>query len=111
MSRVVIVSALCLLVAGCGGGLRSGAFDAEPEPPIGAYARLRAAVPALEAWYADHGTYRGATAVALRSRYDAGLEGVRIVSSDARGYCMEASQGQTTWSMRGPAGHIVLGRC
>lgn len=111
MRRVLLVSLLSLAVAGCGGSFRSGTFDSSPEQPSGGYARLRAAMPALDAWYADHGTYAGVTASALRTRYDSGLHDVRVVSADARAYCLEATQGDTTLSMRGPGGHVILGPC
>ena len=39
---------------------------------------VRAAIPAMEAFYSDNGTYVGATLAGLRASYDAGLASIAI---------------------------------
>jgi hypothetical protein len=75
---------------------------------------VRSAVPALEAWNADHhGSYAGATMKKLRYVYDSKLDTthIRIVRTSVNTYCVEASSGGTTARKAGPSAPIVLGRC
>ena len=76
-----------------------------------AQANVRAAVPGLEAFNADYGTYVGATSVALRSGYDAGIKHVEISSQTATGYCIESTVGPSTWHKAGPTADITSGAC
>lgn len=77
-----------------------------------AQANVRASIPALEAYWADNGTYAGATAEGLRSTYDAGIPAVRLVGPlNRRTYCVESTVGSSSYSKRGPAGYIVPGGC
>jgi hypothetical protein len=109
--RAALVSMACVALAGCGGGampmvgVGSGSDASQGE------ASIRAAIPALEAYYADHGTYAGATVEKLRSLYDQSIEGVRIVSANDRTYCMENTGGALVFNKRGPAADIVDGPC
>jgi prepilin-type N-terminal cleavage/methylation domain-containing protein len=43
---------------------------------------VRAAIPAVEAWYSDHGTYAGMTAALLKASYDAGINHQKLTVSD-----------------------------
>jgi hypothetical protein len=64
---------------------------------------LRSAVPAIEAWYADHGRYTGMTVDQLRAEYDYGIpSGIRIVDATKKSYCAEATVNGDMWSYRGP---------
>ncbi len=76
-----------------------------------AQADVRAAIPALEAWNADHGGYSGATLEALRTQYDAGIKDVTIVYVTAADYCIESSVGGATYHKQGPAAEILSGAC
>ena len=52
-----------------------------------AEANVRAAVPGLEAFNADHGTYVGATSAVLQASYDAGIK--HITTKIGRASCRE----------------------
>jgi hypothetical protein len=83
-----------------------------PEPqPSQAVTNVRAAIPALEAWNADHGTYTGATLAKLRKQYDYGLADVRVVFATRNDYCLESRVGDEVASKHGPAGDIVPQAC
>lgn len=60
-----------------------------------------AALPTLQAWYADHGTYAGA---ALPPSY-----GVTLVRGDAISFCLESADGQAHET--GPNGAPAAGPC
>jgi len=72
---------------------------------------VRAAVPALEAYYADHGTYAGASLAALQQQYDAGLTDVELVRADAATYCLQSTVGGTPYHKAGTAANITPGTC
>jgi hypothetical protein len=103
-----LVAAL-LLLPGChdlwGGSYGSGGASSDAE------ANVRAAIPALETWYADNGTYAGAT-LALIQRYDASVKDVQFVGPFNREtYCVESTVGDETYSKNGPASAISPGAC
>ena len=60
-----------------------------------------AALPTLQAWYADHGTYAGA---ALPPAY-----GVTVVRGDATSFCLQSADGQVHET--GPNGAPAAGPC
>lgn len=60
-----------------------------------------AAVPTLQAWYADHRTYAGA---ALPPAY-----GVTVVRGDATSFCLQSADGQAHET--GPNGAPAAGPC
>ncbi|MEZ5098821.1 MAG: type II secretion system protein [Thermoleophilia bacterium] len=76
-----------------------------------ARANVRAAVPALAGWFADHATYAGATYEQLRDGYVSGLPRVELSHLTDTGYCVESTVGSTTSSQAGPAAPIVDGAC
>src|SRR3954467_4449801 len=53
-----------------------------------AQADIRAAVPSVEAYYADNGSYTGLTLAGLKSTYDAGIKLTSATSSAANSYCL-----------------------
>jgi hypothetical protein len=71
---------------------------------------VRAVIPALEAWYADHNSYAGASADLLRSEYDAGVPDVEIVVAGDTTYCVQ-SLGDQPYHKAGPAADILPGPC
>lgn len=76
-----------------------------------ARASLREAVPAVEGYFADHGTYAGMTAAYLLahgSDADASLELGRVTAS---GYCLEATYDERTWRQNGPGAPVERGSC
>jgi lipid-binding SYLF domain-containing protein len=58
-----------------------------------------AAFPALQAWYADHGTYAG---VSLPPAF-----AITVVRADATSYCLQAG----TEHLNGPGGQAQSGPC
>lgn len=119
MSRRVLVVPLAgclLLLPGCGwllgpaiavGGMGThGSSDEEA-----ATANVRASIPAMEAYYADHGSYAGATVEELQA-YDNAIEAVGVFpAADGATYCIESSVGTSTVSRPGPAGEFRPGPC
>jgi type IV pilus assembly protein PilA len=77
-----------------------------------AKANVRAALPAVEAFYSDNGTYVGATLAKLKASYDAGVALSTIKSASSTGYCAQAVSGSKTAHRTGPGGTITLtGAC
>jgi hypothetical protein len=113
MRRLFLLVGLVPLLTGCfyfplgGGSSSSGGGEASS-----AQANVRAAVPAIEAWNADHGTYAGMTVASLRRQYDTGIKDVRVVGPLNRGtYCVESTVGGTSYFKPGPAAEILEGLC
>ena len=76
-----------------------------------AEANVRAAIPGIEAFNADHGTYVGATSAALQASYDAGIKHILIKSQTATGYCVQSTVGTAVYNKAGPSADIVSGAC
>jgi prepilin-type N-terminal cleavage/methylation domain-containing protein len=78
-----------------------------------ARANVRAAVPGMEAYNADHATgYVGVNLAKLRASYDAGIKNVTIRAATAGGYCIENTvPGTVTYHKSGPSGDIASGGC
>jgi type IV pilus assembly protein PilA len=74
-----------------------------------AQANVRSAVPAVEAYYADNGTYVGMNAAALTA-IDAGVQ-VTVGTVGAATYCISNTQGGFTYNKQGPGAAIVVGAC
>jgi hypothetical protein len=90
-------------------GSSSGSSSSRAEEM--AMANIRAAIPAIEAYYADNGTYKGATLEVLQQRYDAGIQGITVVKANDQTYCIESDAGGFPWHKAGPAADIVPGDC
>ena len=103
---VLVVMAILLSVAvGFQIGARERASDAT------AKANIRAAVPAIEAYRGDSGTYVGMTMAGLKTQYSPGVQGIVVVSTDANAYCVRATEGGRTWFKLGPDGPITPTAC
>jgi hypothetical protein len=110
--RAALVSMLCVALAGCGGGgVQSEAWESGGAASSDAQANVRAAIPAMEAYYADNGTYAGVSMEKLRATYDSTLPEARIALADKRTYCIESTVGGETFSKHGPAADITAGTC
>jgi hypothetical protein len=83
----------------------------EESDAVTVQANVRAAIPALEAYNADHGGYTGATLAGLQRSYDAGVRDVTIVRADGATYCVESGSGSTEYHKDGPAAEILPGGC
>ena len=78
-----------------------------------AQANVRAAVPGLEAWNADHASgYTGATLTKLQLSYDAGIKNIRVVRANNTSYCIQnTSPGTVVYKKGGPSAEITEGAC
>jgi hypothetical protein len=66
-------------------------------------ANFQAALPEMETWYAEHGTYAG---VALSPGYN-----VVVRRADATSYCLQSGSGTTVQHVNGPGGTPQPGPC
>ena len=98
--RFLLVVVLALLVVPAG-----GAADVKTS---GQY--VRNAIPAMEAWAADHGTYKGATLAKLRRLYDRSLGHIAIRTATRRTYCVESTT-RPFAHKSGPGAQVSTGRC
>ena len=78
-----------------------------------AQANVRAAVPGVEAYNADHATgYVGVTLTKLQASYDAGIKNIKISVATLGGYCLRNTvPGTATYHKSGPSGDIKTGGC
>ena len=78
-----------------------------------AQANVRAAVPGMEAFNADHATgYVGVNLAKLQASYDAGIKNITIRAATQGGYCIEnTTPGTVTYHKSGPSGDIKAGSC
>lgn len=100
MRSLLVVGVLALLVVPVG-----GAADVQTSAKY-----VRNSIPAIEAWYADHGTYKGATVAKLRRAYDRSLGHIRIRTATERTYCIESTT-QPFVHKAGPGAELRTGRC
>ena len=69
---------------------------------------VRAAIPAMEAYYSDNGFYTGATVAGLQASYDAGIAPSLVISAaSSTAYTMSFTKGSCTASVTGPGGQIT----
>ena len=76
-----------------------------------AQANVRAAVPGMEAFNADHGTYTGATSAVLQASYDAGIKNINVKTATATTYCIDSTVGTSVYKKAGPGAAISAGAC
>jgi len=89
----------------------SGSGSSEYAPDEAGMSAVRSAIPAIEAYYADNNTYKGATLKLLQQRYDAGITGIRVVKANDQTYCIESTNEGFPWHKAGPAADILAGDC
>ena len=74
-----------------------------------AKSNVRAALPAIEAFYSDNSTYVGADNAALKATYDAGIASNVVVSGQSTtAYTLTAVKGGCTATVTGPGGTISV---
>jgi type IV pilus assembly protein PilA len=77
-----------------------------------AQANVRAAVPGIEAFAADHTTgYTGATSAKLQASYDAGIKNIRVFLANSTTYCIDSTVGTAVYKKAGPGAPITAGSC
>src|SRR5881227_301519 len=62
-----------------------------------AQANVRAAVPGMEAFNADHGFYTGVTSAVLQASYDAGIKNINVKTATATTYCIDSTVGTSVY--------------
>lgn len=108
-----LVSMLCALAIGAylfttqmreNGPTSETAKNAQADATAAAStANFQAAAPVLQAWFAEHATYAGATL--------APAFGVQLVRADAASYCLQSGSGETAQHVVGPGGTPAAGPC
>jgi type IV pilus assembly protein PilA len=76
-----------------------------------AKANVRAAIPAVEAFYADYSTYAGATPTFLQTNYDQGIKNITIPTATSSTYCIQSVVSGQTWRKNGPAADLENVAC
>ena len=76
-----------------------------------AKANVRAAIPGVEAFFADQSTYSGMTVDFLQSNYDQGIKGITIPTATSSTYCVQSVVGGKTWKKNGPAADLENTAC
>src|SRR5439155_17595282 len=74
-----------------------------------AQANVRASVPGLEAFAADHGTYVGATSATLQASYDAGIKHIPTKSQTQTSYCVQSTVGAPAFHKSSQARRVSKG--
>jgi prepilin-type N-terminal cleavage/methylation domain-containing protein len=76
-----------------------------------AKANVRAALPAVEAYYADNGSYDNMSAANLASTYDQNIKLAAVTEADTT-YCIQSTVNGVSWKIEGPANtDPVAGTC
>jgi hypothetical protein len=96
-------------------GVKGNPVPYTPKPstdpqPTTAEDRIRKAIPAIEAFAADHNGYAGMTIAELR-KYDAGITGITIVRASREAYCVESGAGSEQFHRNGPGEPTAPGSC
>ena len=76
-----------------------------------AKANVRAAIPAMEAFFADFNTYAGATPGFMQTNYDQGIKNITIPTATSSTYCVQSVVGGKTWRKNGPAADLEASAC
>ena len=74
-----------------------------------ASANVRSAVPAVETYFSDNGSYTGMNATSLAA-IDAGVQ-ITVVSAGTSTYCISNTQGGFTYYKAGPAASVSTTLC
>jgi type IV pilus assembly protein PilA len=76
-----------------------------------AAANVRAAVPAVENYFADNNSYAGMTPANLRSTYDQGISSSLVVrTATATSYCIQDTVGGQNARKNGPGARVEEGQ-
>jgi hypothetical protein len=76
----------------------------------GARGNVFVAIPAIEAFYFDNGSYAGMTLAALQALQPS-MVNTTLGSVSAETYCVQSTVGSQTYSRRGPAADVLPGGC
>jgi Tfp pilus assembly protein PilE len=109
----VVLLLVAALLTGCHEQWGSTTWGGAPasSDEHAAEANVRASIPAIEAYYADNGTYAGMTLEGLHQAYDAGLRGITFGELSATTYCVQSVVGTAAYRKTGPAADLESGVC
>jgi hypothetical protein len=110
---LAVTCAVTAVAAGCGGsGSVVQVVTSTPDAAAlqVAEANVGEAVVPMQTYFADHGTYDGATSEELR-KIDAGLSATVSVTSSGAAYCVESVVDGVAASLHGPEGSPAPGAC
>jgi hypothetical protein len=82
--------------------------EASPMPGDAARANVQGAVPGVEAYFAQNGSYERLNLAAIDP---ASAAAVVVASATPNSYCIQSTSGNETYSKRGPTGDVVNGPC
>jgi prepilin-type N-terminal cleavage/methylation domain-containing protein len=102
---VVIIAILLAAAITFHGRARGQASDAI------ARSNIRTALPAVESYRGEIGSYAGMTLPILQSSYSPGVQGIEVLSADDLGYCLRSTVNGHSWYKNGPAGAITTTAC
>jgi prepilin-type N-terminal cleavage/methylation domain-containing protein len=102
---MVVIGILMAMAIGFHVQARDRAGDAT------ARAYVRIALPAIEAYRGDNGTYAGMSLAVLQAAYSPGVQGIEVLSADDAGYCIRATAEGRTWYKQGTDGPITTSAC
>ena len=102
---IIIIGILLAIAVPSYLGFRDRAADSS------AKANVRAALPAVAAFYADNGAYTGMTEAALQAiDQNVSLDGAPVVTATT--YCIDSAVSGSTWKISGPDTTVaVSGAC
>jgi prepilin-type N-terminal cleavage/methylation domain-containing protein len=101
---IIIIAILITTAFGFHRLARERASDAS------AKSNIRSALPAIEVYKNDTGSYSGMTVLVLQGT-SPGVQGIEVVSADAVGYCVRSIVNGHSWYKNGPAGAITTTSC
>jgi type II secretory pathway pseudopilin PulG len=101
----VLIGILTAIALGFHGAARDRASDAT------AKSNIRVAIPAIEAYQGDNGSYTGVTLDDLQTSYSPGVQGIVILAADSSGYCVSSTVSGRSWYLHGPDGEITPTSC
>lgn len=112
LGSIVCVILGATLVLKLGSNNAKQATLSPTESAVAAMQNAQTAVPAIEAYFAVHGTYVGMTVPALQAAGGAALPaGFQVGWTEATRYCVEDTAAGGTASLIGPSGAPVVGAC
>jgi prepilin-type N-terminal cleavage/methylation domain-containing protein len=107
--ELLVVAVLIGLLTAVALGFHASARDRAAD--AAAKTNIRVAIPALEAFKGDNGSYAGVTVTDLQTSYSPGVQGIVILDADESSYCVSSSVDGHAWYKRGPEGPITTSSC
>ena len=89
---------------------RPGAPSASTTDPVAAKRQLGAAIFGIETYAGLSGGYARMTLAKIQE-LDGAVQGIRVVWSNARAYCIESGVGAATHHLHGPGKPVAVGHC